>query len=82
MNKFLGYIIYQPDHDDYLALENSDSFFDVRAYTPHPANAFLFKKLKQAKNYIKSKPEKNFQLCLLHDLGDQYAVEMFEGRLN
>lgn len=74
------FILFQPEHDDYLAFfeENEDSV--QSGWSSHPSKAMKFadeELARRAARRILKDKEPGYQLivCRLYDIGDKLAVE-------
>lgn len=78
--KKLGYILFQPKHDDYLSFMKESNNAVQIAWNKHPSKAMKFPNKhaarQRAEELIKNKPAGyELMLCELTDVGDQFKVE-------
>jgi hypothetical protein len=78
-DKFIGYILFQPQHEDYLAKVSRNG----TAWCSYPQNAFKFVTKQKAKemalDLVSEKPiDYRLMICRLYDVGQQFKVEQFE----
>jgi len=74
------FLLYQPKHDDYLAVFHESEAVQQTAWCSHPSRAIKFGSvalaLKRAKQILE---EKDFGyelvICQLHESNNQFAVE-------
>lgn len=72
-SKFLGYVIHNPDADDYLCSLEDTPAMTKRLYCPTPEQALIFDDYFKA-SAESAKISKPTIVGLLFDTGDQYAV--------
>lgn len=76
-SKYMGYVIHNPDQDDYLATvdESNDQIF--RSYARSPETALRFMNYAEACGVAES-ITKNTQIGVLFDVGSQLYVAFNE----
>lgn len=77
LTKSLGFLIFNPLNDDYLAKEIDDGSRVTRSWSSHPSSAKVFKSRQLAINAIRriiNKTDKVLLLAELSETSKQYAV--------
>jgi hypothetical protein len=77
VTKSLGFLVFNPANDDYLAVEINDRFRVSRSWCSHPSSAKVFKTRQLAINAIRRIVDKTDKVLVLAELSEtskQYAV--------
>lgn len=76
-SEFLGYVIHNPEADDYLLTISEASDVTGRCYHSDPGIAMRFQDYQQARD-VADRIRKKTMIGLLFDIGDQYLVRFSE----
>jgi hypothetical protein len=76
----LGYVLFQPEHDDFLSFIKKAENASQAGWCSHPSGAKVFAKesvaRQVAKNLVANRPEGyELMICQISDTKDSYKVE-------
>ena len=77
LSKPLGFLVFNPVKDDYLAIEINERSMVSRSWCSHPSSAKVFKERQLAVNAIRriiGQTDKVLLLAELSETSKQYAV--------
>ena len=77
------YILFQPMHDDYLAIYEDSEYVRQMGWSSHPSKAIKFASeelaRKTARKILEDKePDYQLVICQLYDVGDRLAVKQIK----
>lgn len=78
--KFLGYVVFNPEHDDYLCRIVSSDKHDAFAWHPFPSNALVYNASDEADSIARSllsSVRLRLMVMCLYESAEKYAVYVF-----